>query len=278
MHHSTARRKQCRTEPDPLLGELPVTDAWSVKDFGEESEQQAAIRNSSTIPRQEEAMIRISELEFAYAGSDFRLRVPELIVAHPSKVAMIGPSGSGKTTLLNLIAGIYAPRAGQIVTNDVPLSSLGDAARRDFRIRNVGLVFQEFELLEHLNVMDNILLPCRITRSIRLERPIRQRAAGLAEEMGIADKLSRYVRRLSQGERQRVAICRALLLQPPLLLCDEPTGNLDPSNKQHVLEVLLNYVGRHNTTLVTVTHDHDLLPHFDRIIDVRQFHELGAAT
>ena len=87
----------------------------------------------------------------------------------------------------------------------------------------------------------------------------------------------RYVRKLSQGERQRVALCRALLLEPPLLLCDEPTGNLDPANKEHVLDILFDYVRRHNTTLLTVTHDHQLLPRFDETIDFTSFQEVGDA-
>jgi ABC-type lipoprotein export system ATPase subunit len=222
-------------------------------------------------------MIRISDLEFQYRQSDFRLCVPRLSVAKGETVAMIGPSGSGKTTLLNLIAGILVPSAGRVVTNQAEVSSLGESARRDFRIRHVGLVFQEFELLEHLNVLDNILLACRITSSIRIGQTHRDRAVGLAGEMGIDDKLRRFVRQLSQGERQRVALCRALLLEPPLLLCDEPTGNLDPANKEHVLDILFEYVRRNDTTLLTVTHDHELLPRFDDTVDVKRFHDAGEA-
>jgi ABC-type lipoprotein export system ATPase subunit len=220
-------------------------------------------------------MIQITNLEFQYRQSDFRLRVPELSVEKGATVAMIGPSGSGKTTLLNLIAGILVPGTGQVVTNQAVVSSLGDSARRDFRVQHIGLVFQEFELLEHLNVLDNILLACRITRSIKLNEHLRRRAAELAGEMGLEDKLRRYVRRLSQGERQRVALCRALLLEPPLLLCDEPTGNLDPVNKEHVLEILFDYVRRNGTTLLTVTHDHELLSRFDETVDVKRFHDRG---
>jgi putative ABC transport system ATP-binding protein len=94
----------------------------------------------------------------------------------------------------------------------------------------------------------------------------------LARDVGIGDKLHRYVRRLSQGERQRVAICRALLPQPPLLLCDEPTGNLDPANKQHVLDILVAYVEKTGATMVTVTHDHEILPRFDTVVDFGQFY------
>ncbi len=216
-------------------------------------------------------MIRVTDLQFNYPASSFRLLVPDLQVDEGTTLAVIGPSGSGKTTLLHLIAGILIPSAGRVVTDETEVSSLGESARRDFRIRQLGLVFQEFELLEHLNVLDNILLPCRITSALRLGPDHRDRAVELAGQMGIEDKLRRYVRKLSQGERQRVALCRALLLQPKLLLCDEPTGNLDPSNKDHVLDMLFDYVRRNNTTLLTVTHDHQCLSRFDRTIDFGDF-------
>ena len=217
-------------------------------------------------------MISIAELDFRYPQSNFRLRVPSLAIDRGSRTALIGPSGTGKTTLLNLIAGIVLPSSGRVLTGDVEVSSLPDAARRRFRIRHIGLVFQEFELLEHLNVMDNILLPCRIG-DLSLNGQMRSRAESLALEVGLADKLRRYVRRLSQGERQRVAICRALLAEPKLLLCDEPTGNLDPANKSHVLDILDRYVNKSGATLVTVTHDHRILSRFDRVIDFKQFHD-----
>lgn len=217
-------------------------------------------------------MISITDLDFQYAQSDFRLRVPQLAIPRGSRTALIGPSGSGKTTLLNLIAGVVVPSAGKVVTDGVELSSLPDAARRRLRIREIGLVFQEFELLDHLNVRDNILLPCRIS-DLPLNGKMRNRAAQLAGEVGVADKLDRNVQRLSQGERQRVAICRALLAEPPLLVCDEPTGNLDPVNKLHVLDILDSYVEKTAATLVTVTHDHEILPRFDTVIDFKQFHD-----
>ncbi len=220
-------------------------------------------------------MIEIRELEFRYSHSDFRLLVPELLMEKGTRTAMVGPSGSGKTTLLSLMAGILLPSSGRIVTDDVVVTSLGDAARRAFRIRRIGLVFQEFELLEHLNVLDNILLPCRISSALRLDQALRERAMVLAKEVGIDDKLRRYVRRLSQGERQRVAVCRALLTEPSVLLCDEPTGNLDDANKEHVLDILDDYVARSGATLVTVTHDSEILGRFDRVVDFRQFRSFG---
>ena len=223
-------------------------------------------------------MISISDLRFRYSQGGFALHVPELEVETGERVAVIGPSGSGKTTLLNLIAGIRSPQSGRVITNQVEVSDLADGARRDFRIRNIGLVFQEFELLEYLNVLDNILLAYRINASLDLNNEVRRRAIGLAEMMGIGDKVSRNVRKLSQGEKQRVAVCRALLAEPPLLLADEPTGNLDPTNKDRVLDILIEYAESKGSTLVTVTHDHDLLSRFQRVIDFKQFYDLPAQT
>jgi len=217
--------------------------------------------------------VQVSNLDFKYRGGPFRLNIPNLDVTRGESVAVIGPSGSGKTTLLNLIAGILHPPQGSIKVTDRALTDMDESARRAFRIQNLGLVFQEFELLAHLNVLDNILLPYRIHPELKLAGAVRQRAADLAREMGVGDKLKRFVQRLSQGERQRVAVCRALLHKPPLLLCDEPTGNLDPRNKEHVLDVLFGYVQRTQTTLLTVTHNHDILKRFDRVIDFKTFQQ-----
>ena len=223
-------------------------------------------------------MIEISNLRFRYPEGDFALDIPALEVERGERVAVIGPSGSGKTTLLHLVAGIRTPQAGRVVAREVEVSALDEARRRDFRIRCLGLVFQEFELLEYLTVRDNILLPYRIGRILRLGREVRERAAELARGVGIGDKLDRHPGRLSHGERQRVAVCRALLSEPELLLADEPTGNLDPANKGRVLEILLDYAEGHGATLVTVTHDHDLLPSFGRVIDFKEFYDLNAGS
>ena len=221
-------------------------------------------------------MIEIGDLRFSYDDGDFSLEIPQLKVAHGETVAIVGPSGSGKTTLLNLIAGNATPQSGQITTNGYRVSGLHDAARRDFRIANIGLVFQEFELLEYLNVLDNILLPYRINRTLVLDTSVRERAEMIAESVGIGDKLARYANQLSQGEKQRVAVIRALVVQPPLLLADEPTGNLDPLNKNRVLDILFQYADQNAATLVTVTHDHEVLHRFQRVIDFKDFYAHGA--
>ena len=220
-------------------------------------------------------MIKIENLEFHYDAGDFRLLIPELTVPQAEKTAFIGPSGSGKTTLLNLVAGIFLPRAGMVTVDAFIVSKLNDSERRNFRIQNIGFVFQDFELIDYLNVLDNILHPYRITDALTLDMDVRARAVQLAEEMGIADKLKRHPGDLSQGEKQRVAICRSLLPSPKVVLADEATGNLDPANKTKILDLLFRSVEAHGATLLAVTHDHELLSRFDRVIDFQDFHHQG---
>jgi putative ABC transport system ATP-binding protein len=218
-----------------------------------------------------DAMIELDDLCFRYPEGDFELRVPKLEVRRGERVALVGPSGSGKTTLLHVIAGLATPERGSIRTAGVDLAGLDDARRRSFRIQHVGLVFQEFELLEYLSVLDNVLLPYRMHPALRLTPDVRERAHALATSVGIGEQLARRPAQLSHGERQRAAVCRALVVEPELLLADEPTGNLDPRNKGRVLDLLLAYSRERSATLLTVTHDHDLLDRFGRAIDVKTF-------
>jgi ABC-type lipoprotein export system ATPase subunit len=222
-------------------------------------------------------MVTIRNLEFVYPEGSFRLTIPELAIASGERVAFIGPSGSGKTTLLHLIAGIRLPAAGSVETLGTAVSSLAAADRRTLRIRKIGLVFQEFELLDYLSVLDNVLLPYRLHGALRLNDGVRDRARELLTHIGLGDKLGRYPDHLSQGERQRVAVCRALLPRPGLVLADEPTGNLDPANTEHVLDMLFGYAEREGATLVTVTHDREVLPRFERSIDFKSFTTAEAA-
>jgi putative ABC transport system ATP-binding protein len=205
------------------------------------------------------------------SSGEFTLRVPSLEAANGEAVAIVGPSGSGKTTLLHLIAGIRVATSGRLIVNGVEPMKMSDSARRAFRIRSIGLVFQDFCLIDYLNVQDNILLPYRISPALKLDGAVRDRAAGLAEQLGIGDKLRRPISQLSQGEKQRVAISRALLTNPPLVLADEPTGSLDPIAKGRVLDALLNTAKSMGTTVLMVTHDLTLLGRFDRVVDFLTF-------
>ena len=211
--------------------------------------------------------IAISNLEFRYREGDFVLRIASLQVAPGETLAVIGPSGTGKTTLLNLMAGVAVPEAGTVRVAGAEVTALGDTARRAHRIRNIGMVFQEFELISYLDVLDNVLLPYRIDPQLKLDAAVAEQAAALVTEVGLGDKLRRRVTHLSQGERQRVAIGRALVTGASVLLADEPTGNLDPRNKERILDLLFEQVRSRGVTLVAVTHDHGLLDRFDRVVE-----------
>jgi len=179
--------------------------------------------------------------------------------------------------LLHLLSGILSPSRGSIRVQDRELNGLGDAQLRAFRVAHIGLVFQSFELVSYLDVLENILLPYRINPALRLGPEVARRATELAQETGIDHRLRYYPHHLSQGEKQRVAICRALLPEPPLLLADEPTGNLDPSSKQRVVDLLFEQTGRTGATLIMVTHDTEIAGRFPRVINCRDFAAGGAA-
>jgi len=200
----------------------------------------------------------------------FRIDIPKLGVEAGEKVAVIGPSGRGKTTLLHLLAGVLVPSAGRIVVDGIDISALGREDRQDYRALRMGMVFQEFELLAYLDVIDNVLLPYRVSPVLTLDDEARERAEALVQEVGLDGKQRRYPRHLSQGERQRIAVCRALVTRPAILLGDEPTGNLDPDNRNHIIETLWRYSDCAEAPLVVVTHDHELLGRFDRTIDVTE--------
>jgi putative ABC transport system ATP-binding protein len=223
-------------------------------------------------------MIALRNVQFAYPRGAFRLEIEALDIGRESHAAIVGPSGSGKTTLLHLIAGIQRPASGRIAVDDVEVSALSDGQRRAFRSGRVGLVFQDFGLLDYLNVWQNMLLPYRITAALVIDRNVEARGRELASAVGLSDKLKRNVNDLSQGEKQRVAICRALLPKPSVVLADEPTGNLDPRAKGQVLDLLFEQCNAAGATLVMVTHDHGLLDRFEQTIDFAAYTAAGEAV
>lgn len=216
-------------------------------------------------------MISAHDVQFRYPGSEFSLVLPQLEINKAQKVAVVGPSGCGKTTLLNMLCGISVPDQGSVQIGDQTISALSDADRRNFRIARIGMVFQQFELIDYLDLKSNILLPFHINSSLQLNEEVIQRAETLAVEMGLGDKLRRRPSQLSQGEKQRVAICRALVTRPQIMMADEPTGNLDPRNKQIILDLVHSQVAKHDMTLIMVTHDMSLLDRMDRVIDFEEY-------
>lgn len=215
-------------------------------------------------------MIDCRDLCFQYPGDTFALEISELVIGDGEKAALIGPSGCGKTTLMQLVAGILRPASGSVDVAGSHLPDLSPRERQNFRIRNIGMVPQNFDLLDYLTVEENILLPYRVSKALRIDEETTGRCRDLAARVGISALLERLPEKLSQGERQRVAICRGLVTRPKLLLADEPTGNLDPENQDLIVSLLLEQASEIGATVFMITHEPGLLPRFDRVVDLME--------
>ena len=180
----------------------------------------------------------------------------DLDLAPEEIVAISGSSGSGQSTLLNLVGGLDRPTAGSIYACDYAVHELGEADLTHYRARSLGFVFQFHYLLKDFTALENVMLPAYMLGEPRAAAT--ERARGLLDEVGLGERLDHYPTQLSGGERQRAALARALVNEPPLLLADEPTGNLDAANSARVEEILLALARARGTTLVIVTHDERL--------------------
>lgn len=182
-------------------------------------------------------------------------------------VAIMGASGSGKSTLLGLLAGLDSPTSGQILLDGEEITTLSEDRLASVRGRKVGFVFQSYQLIPTLTAEENVLLPFELTGPNGGSG--RGRARELLHQVGLQDRMDHYPVQLSGGEQQRVALARAFMVRPPILLADEPTGNLDSANGRHVLDLLLGMNSEQGTTLVLVTHDGQLAGHAQRIITMQ---------
>jgi putative ABC transport system ATP-binding protein len=208
-------------------------------------------------------MIKVQNLnqDFLLPGGKTLRVLHDLNLTLPSSktIAIVGQSGSGKTTLLSLLAGLEAPTQGTVEVFGTRVDGLDEEGCSLFRARNIGIVFQNFQLLSHFSALANVALACKLSGM----------AGGLklAQEelmrVGLGERLEHFPSRLSGGESQRVAVARALVTRPKLLLCDEPTGSLDPENAEAIISILLNAKETHNTTVLIVTHDMELAKRCD---------------
>ncbi len=220
-------------------------------------------------------MLTITDLHKSYPtpqGPLPVLRGVDLSLARGASLALMGESGSGKSTLLHLVAGLDRSDRGLIEANGQVLSSLNERALAAWRREGIGLIFQQFNLIASLTVADNLAFQARLAG-----RQDAHWQAELAERLGLADLLDRYPEQLSGGQQQRVALGRALASRPPLLLADEPTGNLDEASGDQALALMLELVGETGSSLLMVTHSARIAGHLDRTLHLERG-RLGGVT
>jgi putative ABC transport system ATP-binding protein len=210
-------------------------------------------------------MIHLSNIQFAYPHQEFSLKLKELRLEPEKSYAITGPSGTGKSTFLKLISGELTPQVGEVRILENETHKMSDFERRLFRLKNIGIVFQNSQLLDYLTIRENILLPVHLNGS-----PKTHEVDTLIEKCSLTKLLNRKPQGISEGEKQRVAVCRALITDPAIILADEPTSSLDPKNSQIVMELLVQACRQKSKTLITVTHDRSLLTYFDEVIDLSE--------
>ena len=213
-------------------------------------------------------MIRLTNVSKTVQSGSEQLTILHPLDLHIPRgqfVSVVGPSGSGKSTLLGLIAGLDAPTSGEIALNGQNITRMSEDELAEFRGQYVGFVFQSFHLIPSLTAYENVLVPLEIMGFPNAAK----RAQALLDEVGLQDRGHHYPSQLSGGEQQRIAIARAFANEPQILLADEPTGNLDSRNGTHIFDLLLNLNRERGTTLLLVTHDHQLADLADRKIALR---------
>jgi putative ABC transport system ATP-binding protein len=229
-----------------------------------------------------QAIIRVENLSKTIKNGSSHVEILRGVSFHVPAgqfLAIMGASGSGKSTLLGLLAGLDNATSGQIMLDGVDITSLPEDRLAILRGSKIGFVFQSYQLVPTLTARENVLLPAEL---IGLSGDLDARGDELLDRVGLANRAHHYPVQLSGGEQQRVALARAFMTRPPILMADEPTGNLDSLNGSHILELLLKLNREEGTTLVLVTHDAQIASHADRIITLRdgviQSDRLAAAT
>lgn len=220
--------------------------------------------------------VEIFSLEFQWSVADnWSLKVKDLSIVSGEKVFLYGPSGSGKTTLLDLLTGIHTQKKGSVKVLGKELDEFSAKQRDQFRADHLGFIFQQFNLLPYLNVIDNVLISCHFSK-LRYQKAsetgsIKKSAHGLLSSLGISSELhSKLASQLSVGQQQRVAIARSLIGSPEIIIADEPTSSLDRDARDVFIELLLKQVEQANSTIIFVSHDTELAKFFDKSISISE--------
>ncbi len=226
------------------------------------------------------SLLEVQGLRYAWPGQGVCLDIPVLSVEAGEQVFLQGPSGSGKSTLLNLLAGVLVPHAGEVIALGTRLKALGGAARDRFRVDHMGILFQQFNLIPYLSVLDNVLLPCRFSarrrqRALETASDLRAAAARLLEHLDLTPELwPRPATTLSVGQQQRVAAARALIGRPEIVIADEPTSALDEARQAAFLDLLTAECAAAGAALLFVSHDGCLARHFTRCLAMAEINRL----
>ena len=221
----------------------------------------------------DENIIKIDSVRFYWSKKNsFKIFVPNFEINKGEKVLLLGESGSGKTTLLSLICGFLNPLSGSISINGSAINKLSSKTKDEHRADNIGIIFQQFNLLPYANVIDNIVLPLYFSK-VRFANVTNQResALNLCKQLRLPDDIDQYkASSLSVGQQQRVAVARALIGNPSLVIADEPTSSLDTDAQQIFLDLMFEQISNNKSTLLMVSHDKSLAERFDRLIDINE--------
>ena len=220
-----------------------------------------------------DSIVKIESLRFQWSkNNNFKIFVPKLEVGRGKKVLFLGESGSGKTTLLSLICGFLEPLSGSISINDKIISDLTSTNKDAYRSDNIGIIFQQFNLLPYANVIDNIILPLYFSkqRSKKVENKTNA-AMTLCDQLRLPESiLNQKASNLSVGQQQRVAVARALIGSPSIIVADEPTSSLDTEAQELFLDLMFDQISKNSSTLLMVSHDKSLTNYFDQVIDINE--------
>ncbi|MCM8528640.1 MAG: ABC transporter ATP-binding protein [Lentisphaeraceae bacterium] len=224
-----------------------------------------------------EAILKISGLKKSYKSPDGQqsqvINIPSFELAASAEAALIGRSGTGKSTFLNIICGILKPDAGEVQIKGTSITSLKESAKDRFRAKHIGYIFQTFNLLQNFTALENILIGMRFAGKVD-----RQKAEEILTKVGLADRMNYKPSQLSTGQQQRVAVARALVNQPELVIADEPTGNLDPEHAARAMDLIRELCREKKASLLVVSHDKELISTFERVDDLSEVNKTGVQS